>query len=121
MLKGFKIVKYDDVIDGLTDYHKFGARPGVFLGFENMRKFYSMRPNSCTDWTGYPQSGKTELLLECLFNSSFFYGWKHLLLVPDIGDYIEVMAILIHKYTGKTFEKKYKNYIDLKTAFNSYS
>lgn len=119
MLKGYKIIKFSDVEDELTEYHKYGARPGVYLGFECMEKFYSMRQDSCTDWTGLPQSGKTELLLECLFNASNFYGWKHLLLVPDIGNRIEVLAILIHKYTGKTFEKKYPNYIDLRTAFNA--
>lgn len=64
-------------------------------------------------------SGKSELLLEFLFNMSHFHGWKHLLYVPDIGDSIETMAKLIHKYTGKTFQKRYPNYIDIKTAFNS--
>ncbi len=118
MIKGFKILKFEDVEEGLTDYHLHGARPGVFLGFENMRKFYSMREEGVTDWTGLPQSGKTELLLECLFNTSIQYGWKHLLNVPDIGKSIEVMAILIHKYTGKTFEN-YPNKIDIKTAFNA--
>lgn len=119
MIKGFKILTFTDVEEGLTDYHTHGARPGIFLGFENMRNFYSMRDEGVTDWTGLPQSGKTELLLECLFNASIQYGKKHLLMVPDIGKSIEVMAILIHKYTGKTFEKKYPNFIDLKTAFNA--
>ncbi len=119
--KGYKVIKFNDVEDRLTDYHKHGARPGIFLGFQNMKDYYSMRTDGCTDWTGLPQSGKTELLLECLFNASTFHGWKHLLLVPDIGNCIEVMAILIHKYTGKTFEKKYPNYIDLKEAFNACS
>lgn len=117
MIKGYKIIKFDDISDKLQEYHKFGAKAGVYLGFESMKNFYSMRQDSVTDWTGYPQSGKTELMLECLYNTSVFYGWKHLLCVPDIGDAIEVMAILIHKHTGKTFDKKYPNYIDIKDAF----
>lgn len=118
MIKGFKILEFKDIQDGLADYHKHGARPGLFLGFENMREFYSMRDEGVTDWTGLPQSGKTELLLECLFNTSIQYGRKHLLNVPDIGKSIEVMAILIHKYTGKTFEN-YPNKIELKKAFDA--
>lgn len=117
MIKGYKIINLDDISDRLTEYHKFGAKAGVYLGFNSIKDFYSMRQDSVTDWTGYPQSGKTELMLECLYNTSVFYGWKHLLCVPDIGDAIEVMAILIHKHTGKTFDKKYPNYIDIKEAF----
>jgi hypothetical protein len=117
MIKGYKIIEFGDIHDKLTEYHKNGARAGVYLGFKSMKDFYSMRQDSVTDWTGLPQSGKTELMLECLYNTSKFYGWKHLLCVPDIGDAIEVMAVLIHKHTGKTFDKKYPNYIDIKEAF----
>lgn len=119
MIKGYKILKFDDVADNLEQFHRLGAKQGKYLGFNSMKDFYSMRENSCTDWTGYPQSGKTELLLECLFNTSNFYGWKHLLCVPDIGDAIEVMAVLIHKHTGMTFDKRYNNYISIKKAFDS--
>lgn len=118
MIKGYKIIEFNDIGDKLADYHKNGAKAGVYLGFNSMRDFYSMRQDSVTDWTGLPQSGKTELMLECLYNTSKFYGWKHLLCVPDIGDAIEVMAVLIHKHTGKTFDKKYPNYIDIKEAFS---
>lgn len=118
-MKGYKIIEFNDIQKGLDKYHKHGANPGVYLGFESMRDYYSMREDSCTDWTGMPQSGKTELLLECLYNASEFYGWKHLLCVPDIGDAIEVMAVLIHKHTGMTFDKKYQNYIDAATVYKS--
>jgi len=42
-----------------------------------------------------------------------------LLLVPDIGDTMEIMAILIHKYSGMTFNKRYPNYIDVATIYKS--
>lgn len=119
MINGYKIIKIDDISTKLEEYHRLGAKTGVYLGFKSIEDYYSMRQDSVTDWTGYPQSGKTELLLECLYNTSTFYGWKHLLCVPDIGDAVEVMAILIHKHTGKTFDKKYPNYIEIKEAFAS--
>lgn len=57
-------------------------------------------------------SGKSEALLEFLLNTSLFYGWRHLLYVPDVGDKEEILSIIIHKITGKTFDKRYqKNYI----------
>lgn len=118
-MKGFEIIKLTDIDERLTEYHKTGAKRGVFVGFDCFEDYYSMKESGCTDWTGSPMSGKTEMVLELLFNTSEFYGWKHLLYVPDIGDCIEVMAILIHKYTGKTFERKYTNHIDIKAAFNA--
>lgn len=121
MIEGFKIVDFNDIEKSLTDFHKYGAKAGKFVGFDAFDGKYSMQESGVTDWTGFSQSGKTELLLELLFNTSTFYGWKHLLYVPDIGDAIETMAILIHKYSGKTFEKRYPNYIDIRTAFNSIS
>ncbi len=121
MISGYKILEFSDVQEDLEQYHKTGGNPGLYLGFQSMEKYYSMRQDSVTDWTGLPQSGKTELMLECLFNTSAFYGWKHLLCVPDIGDAVEVMAILIHKHTGMTFDKNYNNFINIKDAFKSCS
>lgn len=118
-MKGYKILEFKDIQSGLEKYHRLGANPGLYLGFNSIKDFYSMREDGVTDWTGMPQSGKTELLLECLYNTAAFYDKKHLLCVPDIGDAIEIMAILIHKHTGMTFEKKYENFIDLKTAYNA--
>jgi len=118
-MKGYKILEFSDIDKDLEIYHRTGGNPGVYLGFKSFKDYYTMRQNSVTDWTGIPQSGKTELMLECLFNTSSFYGWKHLLCVPDIGDAIEVMAILIHKYTGMTFDKRYNNHIDISTAYRS--
>ncbi len=118
MKKGFKILEFGDIHDGLEYYHKHGAEAGVYCGFKNINEFYNMKLGGCTDWTGYAQSGKTQLCLEFLYNTSLFYGYVHLLCVPDIGDKIEIMATLIHIATGKTFDKKYYNQIDLKTAFN---
>lgn len=118
-MKGFKVIKFNDIQKELTEYHKHGAKPGIDVGFDCMAPYYNMRDDGVSDWTGLPQSGKTELLLECLFNASMFYGWKHLLYVPDIGNAVEVMAILVHKYTGKTFDKKYQNVVEIADVYSS--
>jgi hypothetical protein len=117
--KDFKILEFSDVQPGLEKLQKDGWDSGAYLGFPIVANHYNMLPGSCTDWTGFPQSGKTEVCLEFLLNTSEFYGWKHLIFAPDIGTSLEIMAKLIHKSTGKTFIKKYSNHIDIKTAFNS--
>lgn len=112
MKKGFKILERNDVIKDLLKYREQGAQRGVYLGFTELHEHYSMSSNGCTDWTGFPGSGKSEFVLEMLLNTSLFYAWKHFIYVPDVGNKNEILGILIHKITGKTFDKRYnKNYI----------
>ena len=109
MLKGFKILDRNDCYDDILKYREQGAVRGCFLGFPELHEHYTMSLPGCTDWTGFPMSGKSEFLLEALLNTSIYYGWKHLLYVPDVGDKNEILAILIHKITGKTFDKRFVN------------
>jgi twinkle protein len=109
MKQGFEILTSKNSFDDLLKYRENGAIRGKYLGFPILHEFYSMSLPGCTDWTGFPTSGKSEFLLEMLLNTSLFYGWKHLLYVPDVGDKNEILAILIHKITGKTFDKRFVN------------
>lgn len=116
--QGFKLLNYNDTKKGLLSYREKGALRGVFLGFPFFDEHYTMSTPGVTDWTGYPGSGKTEFLLELLLNTSLFYGWKHLLYVPDVGSQNEILSNLIHKLTGKTFDKRFinSNYISEEEA-----
>jgi len=75
-------------------------------------EYYKVLLGNCTDITGYPYSGKTLFLIDILFNLSKSKGFKHLLHLPDSGKPAEVIANLIHKYTGKSFNKEHKNAIE---------
>lgn len=118
-MNGYKILQYNDISEQVEKLHEHGWDSGRYVGFPCFENHYNMLEDGCTDWTGYPSSGKTELLLELLFNMTKFYKWKHLLYVPDIGKSIEVMAKLIHKLTGKSFVKRHKNYITLHDAYSA--
>lgn len=107
--KGFEVLTYQNTRDSLMKYREKGATRGKFLGFPQLHEHYTMALPGVTDWTGYPQSGKTEFLIECLLNTSIYYGWKHLLYVPDVGDKNEILSNIIHKITGKTFDKRFIN------------
>lgn len=111
MVKGFKIVEQKDVIKELLDYRvKYNDR-GKYLGFNNLNEHYTMQLGNVTDWSGFPGSGKTQVLMELLLNTSKFYGWRHLVYFPDVGSKTEIVADLLHKLTGKTFNPKYDNHI----------
>lgn len=118
-MNGFKLLEFKDVQPDLESLHERGWDCGHRVGIPLFEPHYNMLDDGCTDWSGYPVSGKSELLLELLFNMTALYGWKHLLFVPDMGKSIEVMAKLIHKHTGKTFLKKYQNYITIGEAFHA--
>lgn len=109
MKKGFKLLTRDDCFDDLMKYREQGAIRGKYIGFPKLHEYYTISLPGVTDITGYPQSGKSEVLLEWLLNTSLYYGWRHLLYVPDVGDKNEILSILIHKITGKTFDKRYVN------------
>jgi hypothetical protein len=111
IIKGFDIVSGSEINEKLVDYANNGALRGVYLGFPNIHKHYTMSLPGVTDWTGFPSSGKTQILMEFLINTSEWYGWKHLIYFPDVGDDREIISDLIHKKTGKTFDKRYPNRI----------
>lgn len=111
IIKGFNIVSPAEINNELIEYAKQGALKGKYLGFPNVHEHYTMALPGVTDWTGFPQSGKTQVLMEFLITTSVNYGWKHLVYFPDVGDEKEVIADLLHKLTGKTFDNRYKNHI----------
>ena len=110
-LKGFKITEAGDVLSKLSKYRDTYHDKGKYLGFENIHDLYSMSLGNCTDWSGFPMSGKTQVLMELLLNTSKFYGWKHLVYFPDVGSNVEIIADLMHKKTGKTFDNSQSNAI----------
>lgn len=110
-MKGYGIIETGDVINGLYRYRQTYNEKGVYLGFDNVHEFYSMQLGGVTDWTGYPMSGKTQVLMEFLLNTSEFYGWRHLVYFPDVGNAVEIVADLIHKKTGKSFNPLQPNHI----------
>lgn len=110
-INGFKVTEPCDVLDKLKAYRDNYHERGVYLGFEKIDEFYSMQLGGCTDWTGFPMSGKTQVLMELLMNTSIFYGWKHLIYFPDVGNNVEIIADFIHKKTSKSFDPKKTNTI----------
>lgn len=111
-MNGFKITEQGDIVDKIYKHRDNYNKKGKYLGWEQLHKHYSMSLGNCTDWTGYPMSGKTQVLMELLVNTSKFYGWKHLVYFPDVGNNVEIVADLIHKKTGKSFNPNADNVIN---------
>jgi len=110
-MQGFKITEANEVRESLITYRDNYHEKGKYLGWDDLHKHYSMQLGSVTDWTGYPMSGKTQVLMELLLNTSLWYGWRHLVYFPDVGNNIEIIADLMHKKTGRSFDPKAQNTI----------
>lgn len=109
-MNGFEIID-NSIYNKIVEYSKKGALRGKYLGFPNVDEHYSMALPGTTDWTGFPQSGKTQVLMEFLLFTSEQYGWKHLVYFPDVGNPTEIIGDLLHKISGLTFDRRYDNLI----------
>lgn len=124
MLKGYKIVNFTDVEERLTEYHRLGARPGVYLGFESMKDFYSMRSDGCTDWTGLPQCFTKDQLIHTDKGikpiSMIQVGDKVLSynLSSKINEYKQVLATPSHTTKQKILKIKMKDGTVIKVTEN---
>ena len=108
-MKGYKVTEAKDILNKIYKHRDNYNNKGKYLGWKGMDEFYSMQLGNCTDWTGFPMSGKTQVLMECLLNTSKFYGWKHLVYFPDVGSNVEIVADLIHKVIKGLSESKSDN------------
>lgn len=103
----------------LEEFLTKNGEPGLHCGYESLHQYYTHKDNGCTDWTGFPASGKTKFLLQILYNLSIQYGKRHMMYVPDIGNYIETMAVLIKMHTGKDFHDKFNNKLMIEDVYKS--
>jgi hypothetical protein len=101
------ILDAKEVLPKILDAYDNGWGKVYDLGFKSLSPFYNIVEGSCTDWTGYAGSGKTELLLDCVKNCCEWYGHKYLIHMPDAGTPIEVLTHLMHKISGKQFDEFY--------------
>ena len=114
-----KILTQKDVLDPLLELYESGGGNTYYLGFNALARLYSIKEGGCTDWVGYGGSGKSALLLECLKNTSEWYGHKHLIYMPDAGSNEEVIGQILHKMSGKQFDKFYYNKEGLKVEIKN--
>ena len=101
----------NEIVDELINLQRHGLPSGANIGLESFDDKLTFVEGGCTDVTGYPFYGKSLVAKEILVALSVNKGWKHCIYMPDDGGDTEVISNLIHKLTGKTFDKQYPNAI----------
>lgn len=88
----------------LTELRQKAVTRGENTGFEPLDKILSLKKGYPLFVAGAPHSGKTELIIEILLNTSVLYGWKHFVYLGENGEIEEVIADLCFKYIGKPYK-----------------
>lgn len=112
-----KHYRLSEVNADLDNLYERGITRGVYLGFENLHEFYSMKPSGTTYVYGSPFAGKTEFWFEVLINLSELYGWKHAIYSPESGEAHEIFAEIISKRARKPFYKNIPNHMEEQEYF----
>jgi len=100
-----------EILDQLMSLHKNGLPEGSKIGLNSFDSQLTFVKGGCTDITGYPFFGKSLFLKEIMMGLTLNQGWRHCVYMPDDGSDTEVISNLMHKLSGKTFEKNYPNSI----------
>lgn len=101
-----------DLNNQVEELYKKGITRGVYLGFDTLHEYYSVKKGVTTYLYGSPFSGKSEFWLEVLLNLSEFYGYRHVIYTPETGKASEIVAELVSKYSRKPFFKEKGDALD---------
>ena len=100
-----------EILDQLMYLYKNGIPEGSKVGLKSFDKQLTFVKGGCTDITGYPFYGKSLFMKEIMMGLTLNEGWRHCVYMPDDGSDTEVISNLMHKLSGKTFDKDYPNHI----------
>lgn len=88
----------------LNKLRETGEVKGKSTGFSNVDESFTLLKGYPIFFAGAPHSGKTEVVLDILLNTSVIHGWKHFIYLGENGDVEEIIAELCHKYICKPFK-----------------
>lgn len=109
-----KITRINDkhIIDEIMYLRENNTSNLLSTGFKTLDEYYQIRPSNTTIIYGYPASGKSEFALQLLVGLSVKEKNKrHLIYTPETGNAAEIFCEIAHSLTGKTFDKRFQNYI----------
>lgn len=108
-----KVTRINDkhIIDEIMYLRENNTSNLLSTGFKTLDEFYQIRPSNTTIIYGYPASGKSEFALQLLVGLSTSKYKRSLIYTPETGNAAEIFCEIAHSLTGKTFDKRFNNYI----------
>ena len=93
----------DDLSDRVRHLYQHGWEQGVSTGWDEVDRFYTVRPGEFTVVTGIPNSGKSNWLDALLVNLARDHGWNFALFSPENQPLEDHMARMVEKFIRKPF------------------
>lgn len=106
-----------DFLPQIEKLRKEGLTRGNITGFKCLDELYSVKKGSYTTVLAEPGHGKSEFILEICMNQALKYGEVSLICSPETGNTEEVVAELLHKYTGKSMLISNYNHLEDKEFY----
>jgi len=97
--------KIIDRYDAIKAFRDKGVVRGETTGFSCLDELYSVKQGTFTIYYAEPTHGKSELIFENCINQAERHNKRSLICSPETGTVDEIIAELIHKYTGKQIFK----------------
>jgi twinkle protein len=103
----------DKVREQMVHEYRTGKPRGSTTHVPAIDKHFSWKPGDIILLTGWPNEGKTELLLQLMLLKSVFDGWRWALYMPENTPESEIYDTLVHALTGQPTDRLKPNCISL--------
>jgi twinkle protein len=97
------VFEFEDTGPQVLTLHRNGWEKGVSTGWEDLDRYYTVRPGEFTVVTGMPNSGKSNWLDALTVNLARQHGWKIALFSPENQPVEDHMARMVEKWIGLPF------------------
>lgn len=97
------------VWETMQDEFRNGKSKGETTHMPDLDENFKIKMGELTVWTGYPNSGKSEFVLQIALLKSILDGWKWAVFSPESYPENEFYDGLIHSLVGKSVDRDYAN------------
>jgi AAA15 family ATPase/GTPase len=98
--KTCEIINTNTVKNALVEVRKTGYLRGKSTGWKILDKYYSVIKGQFTVITGYPSSGKSEVIDALMMNMAMLDNWKFAVFAPENYPVVMHYHKLVEKYIG---------------------
>lgn len=97
------VFEIEDLSDRIEQLYMHGWEKGVSTGWDEVDRFYTVRPGEFTVVTGIPNSGKSNWVDALMVNLAATHGWRFAIFSPENQPLEDHMARMIEKYGQMPF------------------
>lgn len=94
----------ESVREAVMKLYREGLARGLSTGWEHLDQGYTLAPNILDIWTGFPSSGKSEVLDNLIVNIGVMHEWRVAMYSPENYPTELHLKKLASKYVGKPFD-----------------